>query len=741
MSNLSQQAPPVMVPLVCEWLSFPGHRRSPVVRFLWVLVFVALTISTSFATTLSELASLEWSEQHVNTPFSPDGWTLTFSDNFNYDPTLSNIKADNGTTGPWYAPGHYTYGVGNLQHVTDPEFPNTFISLSGGGLDMRAHRNSTTTSAWYSAGMATVNNTGLGFTQQYGYYEITAQLPVSTGGVGKYGAWPAFWLLSQNGFDTGRTVNRVEIDAMEWYSTDPNAHHGTVHLIDPANVRQTMGNYHGFGYNLSSEPHTFGVKITPSWVTTYMDRKEIARFPTVEEFTYPLYALVDNAISATPGSHPDLGETSWEYIVDNVSIYAMPTTVTLDNTSPSGVAISGAWSSSTNQVGYYGTDYIHDGGTGKGSKSVTYTPTLPCDGSYEVYARWTSGSGRANNVPYTIVSATGSQTLIKDQTTMGQQWVYMGTYYFNEGTGGSVTVSNTGTTSGKSVIADAVQFVLLDPWNRVVDNTDTANVTLTGSWTALTSPTGFYGTNCLSDGATGKGSKSVRFSPNLPKAGGYEVFTRWTASSNRSNHVPIFVTDVNGTTEVDVNEQTGGGGWVSLGIYDFNAGTSGNVVVSNTGTAAGSYVIADAVKFVKKFESSDVFVDNADTAHTVVSAGWSTSTNSPGFYGTNYLTDGAAGKGTKTVQFNPELPYAGTYEVFTRWNTGSNRATNVPVTLTSATGTTTKQVNEQNNNNTWMSLGVYTFNAGTGASVVISNTGTAAGSYVIVDAVRFVRMP
>jgi hypothetical protein len=690
------------------------------------------------ATTLAQLSTLQWSEAHNGTPFAPNNWTLTFSDNFNYDPTLADITADTSTTGPWYAPGHASYGVGTFQHLTDPEYPNTFISLTEGGLEMRAQRNTTTSSAWYTAGMATVNTSGLGFVQSYGYYEASVQLPVSTGAVGKYGAWPSFWLLSQNGFDTSRTDNRVEIDAMEWYSTDPDAHHGTVHLIDPSNNRQTMANYHGFGYNLSSAPHTFGVKITPSWVITYMDRLEIARFPTVEEFGYPLYMLVDNAISASTGTHADLGETEWDYIIDNVSAYAMPTTVTVDNTD-SNATVTGTWTASTNSTGYYGSNYLDDGAAGKGTKSVTFTPQLPCDGAYQVYTRWISGSNRSTSVPYTITSSTGTQTVTKSQTENGSQWVLLGTYYFNEGSGGSVTISNTGTANGTYVIADAVQFVLLDPFNRVIDNTDPADVALTGTWTASTSPTGFYGANCITDGATGKGTKSIRYAADVPKAGSYEVFTCWTSSPNRATNVPIAVTDDSGTTNLTVNQQTNGGAWYSLGVYDFTPGSSDNVTISNTGTASGSYVIADAVQFVKQFENADVYGDNADTTGVTITGAWSVSTNSSGYYGTNYLTDNATGKGTKSVQFNPTLPYAGTYEVFARWTSGASRANNVPITITSASGATTVPVSEQLNNNEWVSLGLYNFNAGSSGSVLISNTGTANGYYVIVDAVKFER--
>jgi hypothetical protein len=101
----------------------------------------------------------------------------------------------------------------------------------------------------------------------------------------------------------------------------------------------------------------------------------------------------------------------------------------------------------------------------------------------------------------------------------------------------------------------------------------------------------------LHDGDTGSaGGKSVRFSPNLPYAGSYQVYARWTADSNRATNVPIDVNYANGTTTFSVNQQTNNGVWVLLGAFSFNAGTNGSVLIRND--QANGYVIADAVRFV-----------------------------------------------------------------------------------------------------------------------------------------------
>jgi hypothetical protein len=134
----------------------------------------------------------------------------------------------------------------------------------------------------------------------------------------------------------------------------------------------------------------------------------------------------------------------------------------------------------------------------------------------------------------------------------------------------------------------------------VVDNADPAGVSVTGSWTpsTSTSTTGWWGANYLHDESTDKGNKSVRFTPNLPAAGDYDVYLRWTAHTNRSTNVPVDVISTTGTATFVVNQQQNGGTWYLLGRERFDAGTSGSVLVRTTGTTAGTYVIADAAMWV-----------------------------------------------------------------------------------------------------------------------------------------------
>ncbi|NJM16326.1 MAG: hypothetical protein HC896_13965 [Bacteroidales bacterium] len=127
-----------------------------------------------------------------------------------------------------------------------------------------------------------------------------------------------------------------------------------------------------------------------------------------------------------------------------------------------------------------------------------------------------------------------------------------------------------------------------------------------------------------------------------------------------------------------VDQKSGGGTWYSLGVHNLAAGTENSVKISNTAT--NGYVVADAVRFTKAGQA-DIILDNSAATGITLEGSWSTSTSSTGYIGTNYLHDGNTGKGTKSVTYVPDLPVAGNWEVFVRYTSASNRASNVPVEI------------------------------------------------------------
>jgi hypothetical protein len=132
----------------------------------------------------------------------------------------------------------------------------------------------------------------------------------------------------------------------------------------------------------------------------------------------------------------------------------------------------------------------------------------------------------------------------------------------------------------------------------VIDNADTTGITKIGNWVTSAASTGFYGADYWHDNATDKGLNSVRFTPNIPATGDYDVYIRYPSNPNRSTNVPVDVISASGTQTFTVNQVNNGGTWNFLQRATFNAGTNGSVLIRTTNTAVGTYVIADAVRFV-----------------------------------------------------------------------------------------------------------------------------------------------
>jgi len=151
---------------------------------------------------------------------------------------------------------------------------------------------------------------------------------------------------------------------------------------------------------------------------------------------------------------PNFVDDGWN---DRVSSMVIEPSIVVDNTF---ATLVGAWTTSTFHPGYYGTNYIGDGNTGKGTKTATFKPTLPVAGNYKVFARWTAASNRATNVPIVINSTSGPTTVVVNQRLNNNVWFSLGTYNLNS-TGASVVIKTTGTNG--HVIADAIGFAAIDP--------------------------------------------------------------------------------------------------------------------------------------------------------------------------------------------------------------------------------------------------------------------------------------
>jgi len=135
----------------------------------------------------------------------------------------------------------------------------------------------------------------------------------------------------------------------------------------------------------------------------------------------------------------------------------------------------------------------------------------------------------------------------------------------------------------------------------VIDN-DSSGARAFGFWGTATSGAGFTGANYLQDGDSAKGTKEVRYTPNLAATGDYFIYARWSRSSKNATNVPFDVfygpnRTLRQTILMDQRNRGGDGGWILVGgPFRLEKGTGAYVRIRNGGT--NGTVIADALRFL-----------------------------------------------------------------------------------------------------------------------------------------------
>ena len=130
---------------------------------------------------------------------------------------------------------------------------------------------------------------------------------------------------------------------------------------------------------------------------------------------------------------------------------------------------SGQWAESTAPNEYNDSSrYTRETGA-----SATWTPDLPEAGIYNVYAWYDFLGTRDTNALYTINHTSGLTTVRVNQKTFVSQWRLIGTFQFDAGSSGSVTVTRDSQSTGLSTGADAVMFERVGGTGLTADETVT----------------------------------------------------------------------------------------------------------------------------------------------------------------------------------------------------------------------------------------------------------------------------
>lgn len=142
--------------------------------------------------------------------------------------------------------------------------------------------------------------------------------------------------------------------------------------------------------------------------------------------------------------------------------------------------------------------------------------------------------------------------------------------------------------------------------------------------------------------------------------------------------------------------------------------------------------------------TNSLILDNP-TAKTIggddIGGTWTRSASTAGYFQTDYQVH-AATADMAWARWTPRFSSPGYYNVYLRWTSSWNRASNAKVTVNTPGGQITARVDQRSNGGLWMKVGRYYFKAGysTGnGSVAVHATG--ADGYVVADAAYFAPSP
>lgn len=185
-----------------------------------------------------------------------------------------------GCLSKWIAHTPWGGDFGSARFMPPDEgFPFT---LSEGVLTITARRRAG--GSWQSGMLSAWDACNSGFAQKYGYFETRMRLPEAPG------FWPAFWLI---GVDKSRGT--AEVDVFEYRTHEPQEFSlGLLkHPAKEGEARQNFTTRHRIEPGLLSEGfNTFGVEILERETVFYLNREEIWRTETPQEFRQPMYPLI-----------------------------------------------------------------------------------------------------------------------------------------------------------------------------------------------------------------------------------------------------------------------------------------------------------------------------------------------------------------------------------------------------------------------------------------------------------------
>ena len=490
------------------------------------------------------------------------------------------------------------------------------------------------------------------------------------------------------------TASGVGMYDNEWYGW-------RVRAIDPYNAASEWSEYNYFFTNTDGindaptisisfdDPTNSGDNVNPDtlnmvniiWAAQDPDNvATIALYYDIDQsgedgtlITSGIYEIPDNSSYQwdTSGMEPGVYYvyaviTDEENTVTSYTTNAMEileeTIIILDNKSPE-ATLSGSWSTSTYRSGYYGEDhYLTQPIWAPGADGVIVDnsdPGFSYNGNWELDTRFNDGSRPAHNGDFMSIAP-----------------------------------------------------LQPSPSAIIIDNDDTANVSMTGNW-SVRDGEGYQGTTYSHP--RGDGDSEFTWSFNVQQSGMHKVYILWEPlPEDKSMYAPFTVNAMDGAHEYEVNQwgtkvQTGGDQplrwiWYYLGTFEFDSVQEGSVTLKSN--LRGS-VVADAI-----------YIEHVDAT-------------------------------PNQAKWVPNIPEAGRYQVhawYPRAERESEYAEGVKYTIESANQEQHEVLRSHyRSGGGWGNLGTFHFDAGELGSVTMSDNTDAGTLYtqekMFADALKFIKAP
>lgn len=340
----------------------------------------------------------------------------------------------------------------------------------------------------------------------------------------------------------------------------------------------------------------------------------------------------------------------------------------IDNDDAEHVTMVGDWSVRDGEG--YGANNTYSHPRGDGDGQVTWSFNVEQAGMHKVYLSWEPlPDDKSVYAPYTVNAIDGAHEFEVNQwgtsiQTAGDQpsrikWYYLGTFEFDPATEASLTLKSN---LRGSVVADAMYVEHVDA---------TPN--------------------------------HAKWTPNIPEAGRYQVHAWWPRAETESEHANFKYTVVGADqipSYIEGYHTRGGGTWRSLGTYEFAAGDSGSVTLSDRIGVDSTYteekMFADAIKFIKVPDQP------------------------------------------KVITWTISLPKSGTYNLYTQWPYDCGATGKAKYTIESDAGQEEILFKQNCLGSDWYLVGTYSFTQGQSYQVSISDEFADARTYA--DAIKFERL-